>query len=211
MSLSDDKLNYFFQKSDNDVIKHLLLVADKQQREIDELKKWMKKQYKKLDVIHWLNQQYTPANNFSSWFSSFPIERKQLEYIFAHGLIEGLYYILQENLLAKDETSFPIRCFHQKPRTFYIFHDTWKVMTGKDFDEMIASIRHRIIQEFNTWQEENEEIINNPKRNDIFFDYVKKVMGAKPTKKKIHEKIRRKLFTYLKFNLRDIVHYSFVF
>ena len=61
-------------------------------------------------------------------------------------------------------------------------------MTEDKFDEMVSNIRHRIIQEFKKWQDENEEIINDPKRNEIFFDYVKKVMGAKPTKKKIYEK-----------------------
>ena len=84
-------------------------------------------------------------------------------------------------------------------------------MTGDNFDEMVSDIRHRIIQEFKKWQDENEVIINDSKRNEIFFDYVKKVMGSKLSKKKIYEKLRRKLFIYLKFNLRDIVHYSFSF
>ena len=39
MSLSDDQLNHFFQRSDKDVIKHLLAVVDKQQLQITELQK----------------------------------------------------------------------------------------------------------------------------------------------------------------------------
>ena len=211
MSLLDDQLNHFFQRSDKDVIKHLLTVVDKQQQQINELQKWMKKQYKKLDVIHWLNQQYPSQTTFQTWYKNISIERKQLEYIFTHGLIDGLHSILQENLQVEKEETFPVRCFNQKPRTFYIFQDTWKVMTGDNFDEMVSDIRHRIIQEFKKWQDENEDIINDPKQNEIFFDYVKKVMGGKSTKKKIHEKLRRKLFVYLKFNLKNIVHYSFSF
>ena len=34
MSLSDDQLNHFFQRSDKDVIKYLLTVVDKQQQQI---------------------------------------------------------------------------------------------------------------------------------------------------------------------------------
>ena len=211
MSLSDDQLNHFFQRSDKDVIKYLLTVVDKQQQQIAELEKWMKKQYKKLDIIHWLNQQYPSQKTFQTWFKNITVERKQLEYIFTHGLIDGLHYILQENLPVEKEESFPIRCFNQKPRTFYIFQGTWKTMKEDDLDEMVSHIRHRIIQEFKKWQDENEAIINDSKRNEIFFDYVKKVMGGKLSKKKIYEKLRRKLFTYLKFNLRDIVHYSFSF
>ena len=211
MSLSDDKLDYYFKKSQKDVIKHLLSVVDKQQQEIDELKKWMKKQYKKLDIIHWLNQQYPSQMCFKRWYSSFNIGEKQLEYIFNLGTVDGIYYILQENLPTEQEDSFPIRCFHQKPRTFYIFKKSWETMSSLEFDEMISDIRHRLIQQFKIWQDENLDVINDPKRNGIFLDYVKKVMGAKPSKEKIYEKLRRKLFTYLKFNLKNIVHYQFLF
>ena len=68
MSLSDDQLNHFFQRSDKDVIKHLLVVVDKQQLQIIELQKWMKKQHKKLDIIHWLNQQYPSQSTFQKWY-----------------------------------------------------------------------------------------------------------------------------------------------
>ena len=211
MSLSDDKLNYYFKKSEKDVIKHLLSVVDKQQQEIDELKKWMKKQYKKLDIIRWLDQQYSPQIPFNKWYLSFDIERKQLEYVFKHGLIDGIYYILQENLPIEQEENFPIRCFNQKPRTFYIFKESWATMAAIDFDEMVSNIRHRIIRQFKSWQDDNIDLINDARRNEVFLDYVKKVMGAKPSKEKIYEKLRRKLFTYLKFNLKNIVHYQFLF
>ena len=72
MSLSDDQLNHFFQRSDKDVIKHLLAVVDKQQLQITELQKWMKKQYKKLDVIHWLHQQYPSQSTFQTWYKNIP-------------------------------------------------------------------------------------------------------------------------------------------
>ena len=191
------------------IVDSLLCTVQTQQKQIDDLQKWVKKQKKKLNIVYWLNKEYPTATPFQQWYKSIQIGRRQLEYLFQHGHAEGIYYILQENLGPESELTIPIRCFYQKPRTYYVFRENkqWGIITKDEFNSMLSYIRIQLICEFKQWQDENKDVIHDPKQNNKFLEYVKKVMDGDST----NTLIKKKIFTYLKFNLKNIIHYSFVF
>ena len=191
-------------------IEELWGVVNKQQKEIDYLKKWVRGHQKKINVIAWLNSNRSVMHTFQQWQSSIEIGQKQLENIFDRGFIEGIYYIILESLPIEKEHLFPIICFEQKPHTFYIFESEWKILPHDDFDQMIQSIHFRIIQEFKKWQDLHiDDIMCNEHTNNIYQKNIKKVMG--PSLKESGRKLRSKLFMYLKLNLKNIIVYDFSF
>ena len=56
-----------------------------------------------------------------------------------------------------------------------------------------------------------KKLINDERTTDIYFKNHIKIMGGKLSRDVIEQRIRSKLFEYLKFNLKNIVQYEFIF
>jgi|TARA_Y100000992_G_scaffold301030_1_gene270959 hypothetical protein len=192
-----------------DIIKELAYKQAKQEKEIESLKQFINKTKKKLNIIDWLNENYQKSITFDSFIKTIKVQRKHLEYIFKYDFIDGLMLIFQEILPLSGD--LPIRCFDQKPDTFFIVkNDNWIVMTGIEYEEMLDIINRRIIVEFGEWQEENyEKIIKDENFNNIYEEYIIKVLGKKTSKEITYNRIKKKLYGYLKFNLKRIIHFDF--
>jgi hypothetical protein len=192
-----------------DIIKELVYKQAKQEKEIESLKQFISKTKKRLSVIDWLNENCKKNITFNSFMKNIKIERKHLDYIFKYDFIDGLMYTFQEILPLSGE--LPIRCFDQKPGTFFIVkNDNWVVMTGMEYEEMLDTINRMIIVEFGEWQEENrDKIIKDTKFNDIYEENIIKVLGTKRPKGITYNRIKNKLYGYLKFNLKRIIQFEF--
>ena len=184
-------------------IRSLILIIDKQQEDIRQLKKWIRPRREKLNVLQWLNESYPGDLHFSDWVQRITVNRQDLRYIFEHNLVNGIFNIFLNHM----HNDIPIRCFSQKMNTFYVRNDTWKELSHDQFSKILQTIHQKILQEFKQWQDENYDLIFDQRRNDLYHTYIKKVMG--PTNYK--RVIRSKLFKRLQFNLRNIVIYNFTF
>ena len=184
-------------------IRSLILIIDKQQEDIRQLKKWIRPRREKLNVLQWLNESYPGELLFSDWVQQISVNRSDLIYIFEHNLVEGIFNIFLNNM----QNDIPIRCFSQKMNTFYVRNNTWEELSYDQFSKILQTIHQKILQEFKLWQDENYNLIFDQRRNDLYHIYIKKVMG--PTNYK--RVIRSKLFKRLQFNLRNIVIYNFTF
>ena len=192
-----------------EIIKELTYKQAKQEKEIENLKQFVNKTKKKLSIIDWLNENCKKNVAFDIFIKNIRIERKHLEYIFKYDFINGFIYIFQEILPLNID--LPIRCFDQKSETFFIVkNDNWLVMTGLEYEEMIDIINRKIIVEFGEWQRENyDKIIKDQKFNDIYENNIIKVLGTNKSKGKTYNRIKKKLYDYLKFNLKRIIHFDF--
>ena len=163
-------LQKLYYKNKNKTIQSLILIIEKQQKDICELKKWIQHKKKKINVQDWLNENHQLSLSFSIWLETIHIGQKQLEYIFENGYVQGISDIIQENLPIYTKNIFPIRCFIQKPNTFYIYekNNQWDVLSNNSFDKMIANIQFSIFKEFKIWQDSNNDLIHDEKRNHIY-------------------------------------------
>ena len=189
----------------------------KLERKYNELHKSIESKRKKLNIIEWLNHNYTNAIKFSDWCDNLKLERKHLEFIFETNYMPGIINIFEEFLPISKESELFVKSFDQKVNTLFIFVDEekkWKVMNDEEFGKMVSVISKQIMSEFVKWQDENSNI-HKTKRDDNFdIEYAKniqKVIGAKYTKQQLYTKIRHSLYIYLKMNLKNIIEYEFSF
>ena len=192
-----------------EIIQELMYKQNQQEKEIKSLKEFINKTKKRLNIIDWLNENCKKNISFNGFIKSINIERKHLDYIIKYDFIDGIMFIFQELFPLSDE--LPIRCFDQKPNTFFIVKDdNWIVMSGIEFENMLNTINRLIIKEFAEWQNENyDKILNSEKFNDIYQSNIIKVLGTKRPKSITYNRIKNKLYGYLKFNLKRIIQFEF--
>lgn len=193
------------------LVQELSFKYQKQQDELNSLRKYVEKTKKMLNIVDWLNDNCNGSFDFTKWLDTIKVSRLQLEHIFQFDFIQGFMYIIQENLPLQ-ENNLSIRCFDQKKGTFFVYSDTdnWKTMTGIEFEKMINSINAKIVREFKEWQVENREKILAGKFGDNYYqECVIKVLGGKTNPAVLHSKIKTKLYNYLKLNLKRIIQFEF--
>ena len=193
------------------LVQELSYKYQKQQAELNSLKRYVEKTKKILNIVDWLNDNCKGSIDFTKWLDSIKVSRMQLEHVFKFDFIQGFMYIIQENLPLQ-ENNLSIRCFDQKKGTFFIYSDSedWKTMTGIEFERMINSINTKIVQEFKVWQAENREKILAGKFGDNYYqECVIKVLGGNTNQAVLHNKIKSKLYNYLKLNLKRIIQFEF--
>lgn len=189
------------------IIQELTIKQHKLEIELNECKSFIKKTKKRLNIIDWLNDN-CKSIDYLNFVKNITINRNQLNYIFKYDFIDGMMFIMQELLPLED--NIPIRCFDQKQGVFFIKrNDNWITMTAIEFENLLDVISKLIIQEFGDWQIENQDKILSDNDNDDYEENILKVLGTKRPKSTTYMRIKNKLYSYLKFNLKRIVQFDF--
>lgn len=186
---------------------------EKLNNEVKILRKYVEKTKKKINIFDWLNEKCMNCIDFNDWIKTIHVNDFQLENTFKNGFIDGIFYVIQQNLDIKNIDMHPIKCFDIKKKVFYIFSDKkWNIMSEKELNSFIRNINHKIIEKFLLWKNDNNELIQN---DDNFHDkYVKCmniVLGGNKSKEYSYNIIINKLYNYLKSDLKNIIHYDFIF
>ena len=179
--------------------------------EFQECRAWIKHQKKKFSIIEWLNENCKAPQDYSIWLNNISIGQKEVELIFTHNFVMGMYYIFQNNLNLSDEQHFPIRAFNQKKNVLFVLEsDTWKMLDYKQVKNLIKPIHKKLQREFKVWCDLHPKIVNNIYSNE-FEENIQKINGIyKQTYDVALRKINIKLYEYLKFNLKSKVQYDFM-
>jgi hypothetical protein len=178
------------------IIQELVNKQDKMEQELKNLRKYTDKVKRKVDVVEWLNSNSCPSE-FNSFRDLIKINRKELQYIFENGIINGIFNILQNNLPV--ETDNPIKAFNHKVGTLYVFQDKkWTPMNPEDFKKLIRRISQLIIHEFKDWTDEQR--MNDKLKNYPYDEYVIRIF----TNKIKEAEIKTKLYEYLKIPIKGI-------
>ena len=177
-------------------------------------------QTKNRKVIHeWLNQtSQIPSTHFDGWRKEIQAHSRDVEKMMngsvSGGLVEGVISCL-DNYIEKTKTdrSLPIRCFSQKPKTFYIYSidEGWKMM--KNDTEMIGalmeSIEKKVRRKYNSDRKmegkEDEEV--DLDKSQMILD---KINGTKMAKDKRVGVFKKWLFSKLEENLTVLMDCEFV-
>ena len=191
-------------------VEHKLEQAE---HKLEKYKKYVDKEKKKINIIEHLNTNHTDVILFDVWLKKLAINDDQLDYMFEHGYVDGIDLYLQQNLPFTDVNSHPIRCFDQKRGIFYYMTKKgWIIMDQTAIVECIRIINSKFMRKYSIWRNEHKEKIDN---NDRFFeksvDYLKIVSGGNISEDKSVQKLKNKLYYYLKRDLKNIVQYEFVF
>lgn len=196
-----------------DLLLEIAMKYNKMEKKLNELTKWVDVKKKNINIIEWLNTNYTKTIKFSDWYMSICFNRKHLELIFKYDFITGFMYIFQELLPLSQEEELPIKAFDQKDNTLFIYNDEnkWEAMNSEKLEKFISHISRLIMSEFVKWQNENSEKIKDEEFSIIYTRNIQKVIGANYSIEQLNMKMKRELYKYLKMNLRNILQYEFCF
>ena len=196
-----------------DLLLEMTFKYSKMEKKLEDLTKWVEAKKKKINIVEWLNENYTEGTNFAHWYKSIKFNRSHLELIFKYNFINGFMYIFQELLPLEQETGLPIKAFDQKDNTLFIYNDDekWDVMSQKQLEQFISYISRLIMGEFVKWQTENANTMDAEKFSDIYTENIQKVIGANYSMEQLNIKMKRELYKYLKMNLKNVIEYEFSF
>jgi len=195
-----------------EIVLELVKQNNKLNKDIDELKKWVKTKKKKIVIVDWLNENCKPDITFKTFIETINIGRNELDIIFESNIITGIETIIKNSIerLNRENRLIPLKSFNQKDNMIYIFNgETWELLVNTEFDCIISKLYKMILTEFTNWQTINETKIYSDDFSDIYLKNVKKILGGNNSIEQQKSKIHRNLYKILKMDLQNIIEYEF--
>lgn len=120
-----------------ELLKDLLIKYNKLSNEMSEIKKWISKEKKQINILDWLNNhnpaEFQPISSFDDFINNFMISEEYIKKVINNNILDVYLYSI-EDLFSSDTqdlltstsnpiiyTSLPICCFNQKANVFYIY------------------------------------------------------------------------------------------
>lgn len=197
---------------------------EKTEKELARLKNVVNTRQKKA-IIDWLNQPaQAAAEPFEEWWRAIAVNETHLNRVFERDLTDGIKVSL-ESFLADQRAAGndlrPIRCFTQKPNTFYVYsrnsgtkeplaNPQWRIMDHAQMDAFVIHVSQLFLRVFLQWQQQQTQMdTDNEEKTDRIIQYMIKINGARvPSDKRIAE-IKKWLFPKIEENLRIIMECEF--
>ena len=120
-----------------ELLKDLLIKYNKLSNEMTEIKKWMSKEKKQINILDWLNNhnpvEFQTITSFDGFISNFMISEEYIKKITTNNILDVYLYSIEdlfsndiENLISCTTnpitpSAMPICCFNQKTNVFYIY------------------------------------------------------------------------------------------
>jgi len=187
--------------------------VEKLENELSEVKKRVFVQRKKIPVLGWLQENAKPSNSFVGWINEFDINEKDMIYMCEHKPVKGLINIFMRMFPLDTMNSHPIRTFNQKKNVFYIYRKdkVWVTLSQELFERTIHTICIYVQGKYIEWCDTHAEAIkNDPEMYETNQKYLENLMH-RPSNSVLVEKIKGRLYEYLKYSLREIIKYEFDF
>lgn len=209
---NEDQEEDYTQNEASIIIRELVQQVHSLKGELEDLKMWVQKQKRKCNIIDWLEKSCVPTIGYQEWVNAFVVKQDHLDKVLRNSYIEGITYTFQKMFPIEHNEDFPIKCFEQKQNVFYIYEKEsgWKYMHPGEFESMVLKVQKQLISLLKLWEKNNKNKASN-QNYELYFKYVTKVMGGKQNQEVTQKKIVSNLYDYLKYNLREIVEYDFVF
>ena len=193
-------------------LKYYIKKCDRLEKKMEKLEKWTNKQKKRVSIIDWLNEHYNPKSSCQDWVDHVILQANDLQLVFDHNFINGIYKIFQSRLLLNDQKEHPIKAFDQYLNTLFIYNGSnWVTIDQDEMEKMVVNIHNKLQRQLGVYKRRHEVSINDPSTNHTWYKNVRKVMGGPEPYPASVKKISFKLYNHLKFNLKKVIEYEFTF
>ena len=183
-----------------DVIFELVKSNNKMQKDMEEVKKWMQSQKKKINIIERLNKTCKPTENYKEFISKLSITHEHLQIVFKSNIIDGIQEILQEYMKQHErENDIPFQCVDIKKDTIYVYSEEskWEILSSENFNNIVSILSKNILTEFQKWIDENQHQLYAEDFSTIYIQNLKKVIGGDISIDKQRSRIHKNLYNYL--------------
>lgn len=212
--IKTDNINVLTNTELTEMVLNLVNRVNKLEIENSELKKYVKKQKKKIDIFDWLNKNKMVEVDFEEYIENIKVTNEDLKNVFkCKNNVEALSSLIIKQFPIENHRTFPIVTFSQKQNMFYVYkNNKWIIMKEKDFSTMVNKISSNLIQYFNKWFKKNKNsVFSQENVQNKYLDNLEKILGKSHKISENQKKIKSILFDYFKYDIKDITEYKFVF
>jgi succinate dehydrogenase/fumarate reductase-like Fe-S protein len=172
-----------------ELLKDLLVKYNKLSNEMAEIKKWISKEKKQINILDWLNNHnpidFQTITSFDGFINNFMISEEYIKKITTSNIldvylysIEDLFSIDTQDLTSSTtnpilQSSMPICCFNQKANVFYIYTEIssnsttsqssiefhWREAKNEDILRIFNKIKNKLISELCKWNDFQQNLI----------------------------------------------------
>ena len=180
-------------------------------KNMNEMQTFIKSKKQKINIFDWLQKYIKPIINYDEWVSSYiKIDYTYEVMLLEKPLNEVIKKLLENNLSDKHDNVFPIICFIQKPHSFYIYNDKWKMIDEKEIKQLLSYLSRILLKTITNWKNNNQEKMNT--NNNLYNAYhkcISKIMDIGLNNiTSIQKSIRQSLFDTLKIDLHKNMEYE---
>jgi hypothetical protein len=175
--------------------------------EVNELKKQNRSQRQSIDMLSWLNKNFTPDQDFKTYTDNIQINRKDLENVFANNLTDCIKELFIRQFELIDNS--PCKAFETKANTIYVFSGSngWKILSLSDFALFINIISQGLMAEFKDWQDENYQRLFSDRFSEVYLTNIKKITSMNLNTNSSINMFYKILYTHLKVPL-NVIEYE---
>ena len=176
--------------------------------------------------MSWLNKpSQIPPMTFEDWFRNIKASETDMIKVLNGDLTDGILSCLHNAITAQssEHIKFPIRCFKQKPGTFYVYSlksvdDTsdiikmeWKIMNSEQILKMATHISRELRRKYYVWEKAQIRL----KNSEDDYDHTAMDKAVKYEKKlncdidKRLQNIKKELFSKLEEDLHVVIDIEF--
>lgn len=201
------------------IVQELTKKIIRMEEQMEDMKKWVDKKKKKLNVIVWLNTNITPTIGFLEWVNSYiTVKQEHFEDLMTNTLYTCVQKVFEDNLEETDAFIHPIKAFNQKSNAFYIYEQNedgtpnWQLMDTKKLGLLFKTVQIKIIRVLTKWKDENKHKFHDvDKIAELFNKAVIKLMNMSFEPNNSFSRMKTSLYNYLKKDLITIMDYEFEF
>jgi hypothetical protein len=199
---------------------------NKLEKHVEEMKQYVVKKKKQVNIVDWLNNNLTPSYLFQDLSSKIIVTDKIIDFMlhnsFNDTIDELLKHTLYNNTEEQKQSSIPMFAFIQKPNSFYVYDknkeeekeklNVWQELTRENMIRWLNIIQLKISKQFSEWKKKRqEEIHKNDKLCELCDKALVKIMTPQYKEDKYYSKIVSRMYNNMKTDIKVVLEYEFDF
>lgn len=228
----DDTLCVPSQKQMYQIILDLALKCNKMEEELQEMKKWVDKKKRKINVLEWLNSNVNVGMTFDALLDHVDVIEKDIEFLIRNTFYDTLNRIFERTLFSNTNTnknkntetkddnkvfvSYPLFAFTHKQNVLYAFvsldkenanvyaEKKWVELPRDTFVCFLNGLHMKMVRKMMEWKKKNADKQTCGYNEDIYNEMVIKLMDVDFKCDSVFGKIRSFIYQKIKINVNDL-------
>jgi hypothetical protein len=190
---------------------------NKLEEKVEELNKWVIKKKKKIKILEWLNDNYTPNILFDSLIDKISVNEDDIKNLFENPFNDVLNDIFSRTIYNFNEEENPMFAFVQKSNVFYVYElvdnkKTWVELSKEKLIKFLNKVHTKVLKAFCDFKKENIAEIRASDNYSIKCDKTMvKIMSVEFKQESILSKVRSMMFAKMKTDVKALVEFEFEF
>lgn len=217
---NEDELIVPSPKKMYQIILDLAVKCNKMEQELQEMKKWVDKKKRKINVLDWLNSNVYVDSTFDTLTDRIEIIDYDIQFLLRNSFYDTLYRIFERSIFKnihfqmKDDgkifVSYPLFSFTHKQNILYVFTDNgndgkkWIECHRDSLSCLFNNLHMKMVRKLMEWKKKNADKMTCGYSDDIYNETVIKLMDIDFKSDSTFCKIRSSIYQHIKINVNDI-------